>query len=187
MDCFGTQLKSLADLLKVQDSDSDEDQPKSSMARMGPGDLGPKKTSNSDAQNDEKKPKNSKDIWDEDEVIDGAEFDDASDPRPQPEYEIVYRQAVTSEDIYLQMGMKNAGTASCEDMIVKIKLPDTQLANINVDVKDTFIDCRTEKYKLGLFLPHPVDGKNAKAQWDGKQEKLTVTMRMNRPYDFVNF
>jgi len=41
--------------------------------------------------------------------------------------------------------------------------------------------------KLGLFLPHPVDSKNAKAQWDGNQEKLFVTMRMTRPYDFINF
>lgn len=29
--------------------------------------------------------KNSKDIWDEGDVIEGAEFDDALDPRPQPE------------------------------------------------------------------------------------------------------
>ncbi len=29
--------------------------------------------------------KNSKNIWDEDEVTEGAHFDDLSDPRPQPE------------------------------------------------------------------------------------------------------
>jgi len=29
--------------------------------------------------------KNSKGIWDEDEVTEGAHFDDLTDPRPQPE------------------------------------------------------------------------------------------------------
>ena len=29
--------------------------------------------------------KNTKDIWDDDEVIEGSEFDAVYDPRPQPE------------------------------------------------------------------------------------------------------
>ena len=29
---------------------------------------------------------NSKAIWDEDEVPEGAQFDDLTDPRPEPEY-----------------------------------------------------------------------------------------------------
>ena len=34
-------------------------------------------------------PKNSKDIWVEEEVPEGAEFDSVYDPRPQPEYVIL--------------------------------------------------------------------------------------------------
>ena len=34
-------------------------------------------------------PKNSKDIWVEEEVPEGAEFDSVNDPRPQPEYVIL--------------------------------------------------------------------------------------------------
>lgn len=39
--------------------------------------------------------------------------------------------------------------------------------------------------KLGLFLPHPVDSKNGKAQWDKTKGLLTVTVRLTREYDFL--
>jgi hypothetical protein len=85
-----------------------------------------------------------KDIWDEEEVDEGAEFDTSDDPRMQPEYEIVYKQKVTSEDIFLQMGSKNPSTANCEDMIVKIKLPGVnKISDIDVNVYEKFLDCRT--------------------------------------------
>lgn len=35
-----------------------------------------------------------------------------------PRYEMIFKQAVTSEEMYLQMGNKNPSTASCEDMVV---------------------------------------------------------------------
>jgi hypothetical protein len=35
-------------------------------------------------------------------------------------YDIIYKQAVTSEDMFLGMGNKNPATASCEDMVVSI-------------------------------------------------------------------
>ena len=36
-------------------------------------------------------------------------------------YEMVFKQAVTSEDMYLQMTGKNTSTASCEDLVVRMK------------------------------------------------------------------
>ena len=41
------------------------------------------------------------------------------DPRPQPEYDMVFRQAVSAEDVYLGMGNKNPTTASCEELVVR--------------------------------------------------------------------
>ena len=35
-------------------------------------------------------------------------------------YEILYKQAVTSEDMFLQMGNKTPLTSSCEDMVVSV-------------------------------------------------------------------
>lgn len=40
--------------------------------------------------------------------------------------------------------------------------------------------------KLGLHLPHLVDSKNGKAQWDKSKQLLTVTVGLVREYDFVN-
>lgn len=101
-------------------------------------------------------------------------------------YEMVFKQAVSSEHMYLQMSGKNPSTASCEDLVIKIKLRDTEYSDVNLDVTDTFLDCRTPKYKLGLHLPNPVDSKNGKAQWDKSKQLLTVTVRLVREYDFVN-
>ena len=88
-------------------------------------------------------------------------------------YDIVYKQAVTSEDMFLGMSNKTPATASCENMTVsalyisyltlnvevclcthsrgsslfqvKITLPDTKFADVKLDVKDKFLDCRTPK------------------------------------------
>ena len=87
-----------------------------------------------------------KDIWDAEEVEEGAEFDTHDDPRPQPDYEIVYKQSLTSEELFLQMGNKTPATASCEDMLVKVKLPGVEkLSEIDVEIFEKFLDCRTSQ------------------------------------------
>lgn len=170
------------------DSDSDiDEQPIGGIKKLGPADLGPQKTTTTSNDTEKTRKKNTKDIWDDEEVIEGSEFDTVYDPRPQPEYDIIYKQAVTSEDMFLGMGNKNPATASCEDMVVKIELPGAKSADIELDVKSKFLDCRTPKTKLGLHLPHPVDHKIGKAQWDEDKHVLTVTLRMVREYDAFNF
>lgn len=76
----------------------------------------------------------------------GAEFDTHDDPRPQPDYEILYKQSLTSEELFLQMGNKTPATASCEDMLIKIKLPGVEkLSEIDVEIFEKFLDCRTSQ------------------------------------------
>jgi hypothetical protein len=85
-----------------------------------------------------------KDIWNVDEVEEGAEYDNSDDSRPQPEYEIIYKQDLTSEELFLGMSNKTPATSSCEYMIVKIQLPGTKkISEIDVNVFDKFLDCRT--------------------------------------------
>ncbi|XP_064610175.1 dynein axonemal assembly factor 6-like [Liolophura sinensis] len=189
MELGGLQAAALAHLLKPKDeeSDSDEDQPSSSVNKFNPGNIGPTKTVSTKINETSTKKPNSKNIWEAEEVPEGSEFDDIYDPRPQPEYEIVYKQAVTSEDMFLGMSNKTPTTASCEDMVVKIHLPGAKIADVQLDVKTKFLDCRSSKFKLGLHLPHPVDSKSSKAQWDGKKEELCVTLRLMREYDMLNF
>ena len=74
----------------------------------GPGSVGQKrqevKTSGSESK--QQKPKNDKEIWTKDEAeykSKGASFDISNDPREKPKFETFYRQAVSTEDIYLQV------------------------------------------------------------------------------------
>lgn len=185
---MGPNITALANLLKDEENDeSDDDQLSTRAASVGPGAIGPPKKTKTNKAEPEKLPKDSKDIWDAEAVPEGSEFEDIYDPRPEPEYDLIFKQAVSSEDMFLQMGRKTPATSSCEDIKVKIKLPGVKYADVELDVKNKFLDCRTPNHKLGLHLPHPVDSKNGRAQWDADKETLTVTLRMTREYDFVNF
>jgi len=40
---------------------------------------------------------------------------------------------------------------------------------------------------MGLFLPHPVDSKNSKVEFNVDTETLSVVLRLQWLLDFVNF
>ncbi|XP_044736904.1 dynein axonemal assembly factor 6 isoform X2 [Chrysoperla carnea] len=107
--------------------------------------------------------------------------------REVAKYEIVYRQAVGAEDVFLQMGCRTPATASCEDMIMTIHLPGEERTAVDLNVNHTNISLTSPKYKLQMPLPHPIDPQRSSAKWDPDTEKLTLTLRMNREFDFVNF
>uniref|UniRef100_A0A8D0HR31 Dynein axonemal assembly factor 6 n=1 Tax=Sphenodon punctatus TaxID=8508 RepID=A0A8D0HR31_SPHPU len=121
------------------------------------------------------------------EVPEASEYDDPWDPREQPEYEILFKQKVGAEDIFLGMSRKDPSTACCEEMLIKIKLPDSKASDILLDVQEKILDLRTPKIKLLLHLPHPVDNKSGKACFLSEKETLEVTLRMRRDLDFINF
>ncbi|XP_030431105.1 protein PIH1D3 [Gopherus evgoodei] len=178
--------KLLADPQEEDSDDSDFGSHSSSVSTVGPGNIGPAKKAEPTVTPDVKSG-NSKDIWNTEEVPEGSEFDDIWDPREQPEYEILFKQQVGAEDIFLGMSRKNPSTACCEDMLIKIKLPDTKSSDITLDIQDKILDLRTPKKKLLLHLPHPVDSKNGKACFISEKETLEVTLRMKREFDFINF
>uniref|UniRef100_A0A8C2TE01 Dynein axonemal assembly factor 6 n=1 Tax=Coturnix japonica TaxID=93934 RepID=A0A8C2TE01_COTJA len=132
------------------------------------------------------KPEHNKSIWSMEEVPEGSEFDDTWDPREQPEYEILFKQHVGTEDVFFGMSRKDPSTACCEDM-VKIKLPETKFSDITLDIQDKVLDLRTPQKKLLLHLPCPVDSKKGKARFLSEEELLEVTLRMRREFDFINF
>ena len=59
---------------------------------------------------------------------------------------MIFKQAVGAEDIFLGMGNKNPTTASCEDLVVRIKLPAVNAKDIELDITEVFLDCRTSKW-----------------------------------------
>uniref|UniRef100_A0A8C3N191 Uncharacterized protein n=1 Tax=Geospiza parvula TaxID=87175 RepID=A0A8C3N191_GEOPR len=93
------------------------------------------------------KSENKKTIWNTEEVPEGSEFDDTWDPREKPEYEISFKQHVGTEDVFFGMTGKDPSTACCEDIVIKIKLPETKYSDITLDIQDKVLDLRTPKNK----------------------------------------
>lgn len=85
------------------------------------------------------------------------------------------------------MGGKTALTASCENMVITIHMKGESKNAIDLSITKSALDVRSPLYQLHLPLPHPVDPDNGHAEWDGKEEVLSVRVRMVREYDFINF
>eukprot|EP00730_Choanoeca_flexa_P011340 TRINITY_DN2468_c0_g1_i1.p1 TRINITY_DN2468_c0_g1~~TRINITY_DN2468_c0_g1_i1.p1 ORF type:complete len:140 (+),score=11.71 TRINITY_DN2468_c0_g1_i1:295-714(+) len=100
-------------------------------------------------------------------------------------YDVKYKQAVTSEDMYLGMSNRNPSSASCEDIVIEVKLPQTAYREVVLDVNDRVLDVACPKYRLYLPLPHPVNSKQGAAQWLAKQEILRITLPLNRELEFI--
>ncbi len=80
-----------------------------------PGSVGPPRAT---GEATAKKETKSKDIWAAEEVLEKQQYE-YDDPRPQPEYDILFKQSVGTEDVFLGMGPKNPTTACCENMVVR--------------------------------------------------------------------
>ncbi|XP_056396826.1 dynein axonemal assembly factor 6 [Hyla sarda] len=177
-----SSIEALCTLLSNAEEEEEKERLYSSLV-VNPGDIGPLNPEKKALQKD----LSSKEIWDILEVPEGSEFDDTSDQREQPKYEILFKQKVGSEDIFLGMSRKDPSTVCCEDLVVKIQLPNTKASDISLDIRRKFLDLRTPKYKLGLHLPHPVNEKTGKAQFKVDTETLELTLTMVRDFDFINF
>ncbi|OBS79150.1 hypothetical protein A6R68_18474, partial [Neotoma lepida] len=112
-------LQALSSLLypeEESDFDAEQGQLSSAIGAMGPGNIGPPK-----AKEPEDIPKSSdnesEDIWNPEEVPEGAENDDIWDVREIPDYEIVFQQTVGAEDVYLGLTRKDPSIACCQELV----------------------------------------------------------------------
>uniref|UniRef100_A0A8C9P5B4 Dynein axonemal assembly factor 6 n=1 Tax=Spermophilus dauricus TaxID=99837 RepID=A0A8C9P5B4_SPEDA len=182
-------LEALSNLLypeEEDDFDFGQSNCSSTIGAMGPGNIGPPKSEELNAIS-QTSDENSEDIWNPEEVPEGAEHDDMWDGREIPEYEIIFKQQVGTEDIYLGLTRKDSSTACCQELVVKIKLPNTNPSEIKIDIQEMIIDLRTPNKKLLVTLPQPVASSSAKAFYIFETETLEITMTMQRELDFVNF
>lgn len=173
------------------DSENDGDFPGCSTS-FGPGNIKPKKSEVTQTLEnpllkkiDPEASIQSIDEWNEQQAKD----EELLDSRKQPDYTITYKQAVTTEDIYLQMGFKTPATSSCEDMIVDIQLPEetVKIDRMDLTVESDSVRLLTPVYRLQLALPHKIHPKKGRAEFDPDKKILKLTLRMNREYNFVNF
>ncbi|XP_053954143.1 dynein axonemal assembly factor 6 [Anastrepha ludens] len=124
--------------------------------------------------------------WQQQQAREDAEV---LETRQRPEYNMTYRQAVGTEDLYLQMGNRTNATASCEDLLLEILLPNetTPADKMDLSITEDEVDLATPIYRLKLPLPHKVNVDRCKAKYDAELRKLCLILRLQREFDYVNF
>ncbi|XP_031224675.1 protein PIH1D3 [Mastomys coucha] len=178
-------LQALSSLLNPEEEDGfdfEQVQCSSTIGAMGPGNIGPPKAKESKAI-PEPRSDESENIWNPEEVPEGAEHDDIWDVREIPDYEIVFQQTVGIEDVYLGLTRKDSSTACCQELVVKIKLPNTNPSEIKIDIQEMLLDLRTPKKKLLVNFPQPVEPNSAKASYIWETETLRVRVALQRDLD----
>jgi len=156
--------------------DLDDSKPHVTVVKTASASASSSLSASSSASASQARAKDPKAIWDDDEVEDSNDIEDIPDDRIQPEYEIFYKQNVTAEDTFLNMGFKDISSASCNAIVVKMSFPHTSYGDISLDVIPTKLLAQSPKFRLFLHLPHKVDDTRGKAQWDGSKCVLSVTL-----------
>ncbi|CAM9549454.1 unnamed protein product, partial [Laminaria digitata] len=142
---------------------------------LTPADLGPPRITDQPTQVD--RPSDPKAIWGEHEaVVRDDAFHDPDDKRPQPEYDVVYKQSVMTEDTFLGMAGKTPGSQDCTHIVVKVVFPGCRMRDIELDVTTRNILAASPKLRLVTYLPLPVDETKGVAKWDAENETLAVTL-----------
>lgn len=100
-------------------------------------------------------------------------------------FEVLYKQRVGTEDVFLGMSDKTPSTLHCDLMVVKIELPPVNgrsvaSNDIDLDVSEQRLRVSTASYKLSTYLPLKVKHKEGTAQWDGGKGTLTLTLPIVR-------
>jgi HSP20 family molecular chaperone IbpA len=143
-----------------------------------PGMIGPPKAAA--APKPKKKAADPNEIWSEAEVLDQGDVDDIDDGRARPEYDIVFKQNVTPEDFFLGVDPVRHPGISCSDaLVLKATLPETKLADIDLDVRPTFVRVSAPRYKLKAQLAERVDENKGNAKV--RDHLLRVHARQRSP------
>ena len=116
------------------------------------------------------KPKN--EIWTEKDFKE-EKFEE--DGRPKPKYEILYKQNVGTEDIYLGLSGKDISSNSCDQLLMKVYLPNTNLKEIGLEVKEQSVHLTTPQYLLNHTLQYKVFKDKTEAKWDKNKGLLLLT------------
>lgn len=71
--------------------------------------------------------------------------------------------------------------------MVRVRLPGETLSSAVVDVQTRHLDVRAQRWRLSLFLPHPVREKQGRARWEAATETLELELPVSRELDALNF
>lgn len=172
-------IEDLENLKKIIDPDEEDTSyySTSSGSTLTPGDFvgGRKEMAPAHAKIEAKvNRKKANDIWKAEEINNPAAK--KSDDRPEPEFEILYKQRVSPQDVYLGLSDLDPSSRSCQDLLIKISLPGTKQNEISLDVEANLLKLQAPHFALILPLPHTVEEKNGNAKWDNFKGTLEITL-----------
>ena len=113
-------------------------------------------------------------IYKEEEV--NKEAESIPDDRPEPECEILFKQHVGTEDVYLGLSDRDPSSNHCDCILVKVSLPDTQFKNVQLDILNGVLIVQSPNFSLKKVLGYTVDKTRGKAQFDSDKSVLNVTL-----------
>eukprot|EP00931_Biecheleriopsis_adriatica_P103487 TRINITY_DN78312_c0_g1_i1.p1 TRINITY_DN78312_c0_g1~~TRINITY_DN78312_c0_g1_i1.p1 ORF type:complete len:215 (+),score=55.54 TRINITY_DN78312_c0_g1_i1:79-723(+) len=117
-------------------------------------------------------------IWQPEEfkASSGVVVKSEGDDRAIPKYEVMPRQKVGAHDVYHNLQELDPSSDKCQELLIKIWLPDTQLKDISLDVLEDRVLLQAPKYQLNLALPHKVKKDSGNAKWDKLAGVLSVVV-----------
>jgi hypothetical protein len=82
--------------------------------------------------------------------------------------------------VFLGLGDLDPSSTKCQELLIKISLPSTRMADISLDVEPRLLTLQAPKFALNLPLPHTVHSKDGNARFDSKISKLLVTLPIDK-------
>ena len=110
-------------------------------------------------------------IWEGEDVKEEPKRD-KKENRKRPEFDVIYKQNVRTEDVYLGMSGLNPGSGDCQIIKIKIQLPGTKLPEIQCDITPKCLTLQTPVFYLQHYFANEVKDKDANAKWVSDIEEL---------------
>lgn len=103
------------------------------------------------------------------------------DGRIEPEHQVLYKQNLTAEDVYLGADFTRDGSSARSDgVVVKVTLPKATTAkDFTLDVEPYAMILSTSDYFLKAHMPVRVIEKKAEAKWDTATKCLLVSLTVD--------
>mmetsp|Transcript_46874 Transcript_46874/g.68835 ORF Transcript_46874/g.68835 Transcript_46874/m.68835 type:complete len:204 (-) Transcript_46874:4-615(-) len=180
-----TDLSALSNMLSEGEKMEEQKIEQDRVAKMGPGDIGPKK-----ALPPPEKPKDPKAIWDEDEVDTSKLLNKVkkTDKRERPKYDLRYRQQINTDDaLGAPWSVQDNSSMSCKDIVIRVTMPDTKFSTVKLDVNTNEFLVQSPKFLLALPLSENVDSDKGSAKWDSDTCVLEVILPIVRGADFAHY
>ena len=113
-------------------------------------------------------------IWTDKDIARAPE--PAPDGRKRPSAEILHRQKLGAEDVFFNLGDKDASIDRCDTLVVRVAMPGAKFCDISLDVRIDSMIVQSADYYLSLPLPAPVKKDDGKAKWDKSRSELEVIL-----------